>query len=320
MITYNHERFVAQAIESVLAQRGPFSIELVVGEDCSTDATRAIVQRFAGLHPEVVRPLLPTKNLGMRANFRATLAACRGEYVALLEGDDYWTDPEKLARQVALLDSEPSTPACAHPAEYVDAEGNRAGTIPPSGTLEPALDFARILEANRLPTASLVYRRALLPDLPAWTEGLYMSDWPTQLELARHGPIRTLPQIMSAYRWHPDGAWNGSAPVKRLAAMVEFYDRVEAHFPAARNAMLFSNRKETILELIKAADATGRRDILRHWIWRYWKAPPQPGRLPPGQHSTILRALCGWPKRAEAPRPARDATGAARPAVRARNP
>ena len=101
MITYNHERFIAQAIESVLMQETDFRVELVIGEDCSTDGTRAIVREFGERFPERIRLLLPEHNLGMMPNFVATLSACRGQYVALLEGDDYWTD-----RSYGALDPE----------------------------------------------------------------------------------------------------------------------------------------------------------------------------------------------------------------------
>ena len=105
MITYNHERFIAQAIESVLMQQTDFAVELVIGEDCSTDGTRAIVRDYGERYPERIRLLLPEHNLGMMPNFVATLKACRGQYVASVEGDDYWTDPHKLQKQVDFLES-----------------------------------------------------------------------------------------------------------------------------------------------------------------------------------------------------------------------
>lgn len=83
-ITYNHEKFIAQAIESVLMQVTDFPVELVIGEDCSTDGTRAIVQEYAVKYPGVIRPLLPDKNLGMAENYEAVRLACRGKYIAWL--------------------------------------------------------------------------------------------------------------------------------------------------------------------------------------------------------------------------------------------
>jgi glycosyltransferase involved in cell wall biosynthesis len=107
MITYNHERFITQALESVLAQRVNFDYEIVVGEDCSTDDTRAIVMYFHRRYPGRIVPLLREKNIGGARNIELTLAACRGQYVAMLEGDDYWTCEDKLQRQVDFLDANP---------------------------------------------------------------------------------------------------------------------------------------------------------------------------------------------------------------------
>jgi glycosyltransferase involved in cell wall biosynthesis len=113
MMTYNHERFIAQAIESVLEQKTSFDLELVIGEDCSTDGTRKIVAEYARKYPEKIKAMFRETNLGMTANGIQTLRECRGRYIALLEGDDYWTDPLKLQKQVDFLDVHPTCTACA---------------------------------------------------------------------------------------------------------------------------------------------------------------------------------------------------------------
>ena len=99
-ITYNHEQFIAQAIESWLMQKTSFEIEIIIGEDCSTDNTRAIIEKYRKLHPDLIKLIISESNVGMMPNFIRTLAACRGKYIALCEGDDYWTDPYKLQKQV----------------------------------------------------------------------------------------------------------------------------------------------------------------------------------------------------------------------------
>src|SRR4051812_40259185 len=125
MITFNHERYIAQAIESVLAQNAPFPIELVIGEDASTDGTRAIVEEYCRRYPGTVRACLRERNLGFRRNFIDTLRACRGRYVALLEGDDYWLSPDKLARQAEVLDVNPDVALCSARARVVYEGGDR---------------------------------------------------------------------------------------------------------------------------------------------------------------------------------------------------
>lgn len=103
MITYNHEKFIAQAIDSVIMQKTNFDYEIVIGEDCSTDRTREIVLEYKAKHPDKFKLLLQEKNVGMMQNFIVTLKTCNGKYIALLEGDDYWTDPLKLQKQVDFL-------------------------------------------------------------------------------------------------------------------------------------------------------------------------------------------------------------------------
>ena len=112
MTTYNHEAYLAQAIESVLAQQTSFGVELVLGDDCSTDSTAAICREYAAKYPGRVRFVTGQRNVGWRANYRRTFEACRGKYVAYCDGDDWWSDPRKLQMQADLLESDPSCGMC----------------------------------------------------------------------------------------------------------------------------------------------------------------------------------------------------------------
>ena len=107
MITCNHEPYIAQAIEGVLMQDTDFTIELIIGEDCSTDRTFEIVLNYQKKHPEMIRIITSKKNVGIKKNSRRVGKACRGKYIALCEGDDYWTDPSKLKKQVDFLEANP---------------------------------------------------------------------------------------------------------------------------------------------------------------------------------------------------------------------
>lgn len=112
MITYNHEDFVAKSIESVLQQKINAKIELVIGEDNSTDGTVAIIQHYSEKYPDLIRARFNHSNLGMISNFVKTLEDCRGKYIAILEGDDYWIDPYKLQKQVDFLEKNPDVVIC----------------------------------------------------------------------------------------------------------------------------------------------------------------------------------------------------------------
>ncbi len=107
MITYNHARFIRAGIEGVVRQQTSFPFELVIGEDCSTDETRAIVLEYQQRYPQIIRVLVSDANVGATSNALRTLIRCRGKYLAHCEGDDYWCDPEKLALQAEVLERRP---------------------------------------------------------------------------------------------------------------------------------------------------------------------------------------------------------------------
>src|ERR1035438_1167895 len=123
MLTYNHERFIAQALNSILSQRVTFDYEIVIGDDFSSDGTRDILARFCHKYPERIVLLLRERNIGAIRNMVATFAECQGEYVALLEGDDYWICDDKLQRQIDFLDSHRQTALCCHRVQLLDATG-----------------------------------------------------------------------------------------------------------------------------------------------------------------------------------------------------
>jgi glycosyltransferase involved in cell wall biosynthesis len=106
MITYNHAGYLAEAIEGVLKQQCHFPFELVIGEDASTDATRQVALEYQQRYPKIIRVIHSSANVGMNANSRRIFEKARGEYVAYCEGDDFWCAPDKLARQVALMESD----------------------------------------------------------------------------------------------------------------------------------------------------------------------------------------------------------------------
>jgi len=111
-ITYNHEPWIAKTIEGVLAQKVDFPIEYIIAEDCSTDGTREICERYAENYPAIIILLDSEKNLGFKENEKRAMEKVRGKYIAFCEGDDYWTCPDKLQRQVDFLEAHPDYSVC----------------------------------------------------------------------------------------------------------------------------------------------------------------------------------------------------------------
>ena len=113
-ITYNHEQYIRQCIEGVLAQKTSFPIEFIIADDCSTDETKSICEEYAKNNPDIIRLISSSANVGAVENEQRALLAAKGKYIATCEGDDYWTDPLKLQKQVDFMAAHPDYSVCFH--------------------------------------------------------------------------------------------------------------------------------------------------------------------------------------------------------------
>jgi len=172
--TYQQRDFIADALESVLAQRTPFPTEIVVADDCSTDGTRDLIRSYRDRHPDRIRLILPERNVGPTEMFRLGVEGLRGRYVAWLDGDDYWADPEKLVRQVRALDQHPAWAGCFHDAivKHLDGDAPDRRYVPDDVPAE--VGFADLLRANNIPSLSVMARGNHVRGLPDWVwKGLW---------------------------------------------------------------------------------------------------------------------------------------------------
>lgn len=124
MVTYNHGKYIAQALESVLMQNVNFNYEIVIGEDCSPDDTQLVIQEYVEKYPNKIKAIFRTQNIGGRRNFNDIYKRCTGKYLIALEGDDYWLDPDKLQMQFDFLEAHPEYIATSHWCEVMDESGN----------------------------------------------------------------------------------------------------------------------------------------------------------------------------------------------------
>lgn len=216
MITYNHEQYIAQALDSVLDQQVDFDYEIVIGEDCSTDSTREILKNYKAKFPDRVVLLERGKNLGMIRNLVDTLQHCTGEYIALLEGDDYWTDVDKLQKQIAFLDAHNDVAFYCHNALVVYEDSDQE-SHPFHADREDAFYTVKDLFPNFIPTCSTVFRAGLFSDIPEWFYSMPMADWPLHVMNARFGKFFYSREIMATYRIHSGGVWSGKQQMSILA-------------------------------------------------------------------------------------------------------
>ena len=229
--TYNHERFAAQAVESVLAQRTTFRYEVLLADDCSTDRTLAILRRYERQHPALVRVIVSSENRGDQGMrfFGHVLGLCRGEFIAWLDGDDFWTSPEKLQVQADFLEAHPDFSMCFHDVAQVDETGTRVlGRINAGdGLREPTLED--LLRYNFVGSCSPMFRRSVLCPLPEWYFRMPWGDWPAYLIAAQQGRIACLDRApMGVYRLHMGGAWSGLDMMRQQRLLVRFYGQLES--------------------------------------------------------------------------------------------
>jgi glycosyltransferase involved in cell wall biosynthesis len=223
MMTYNHERFIAQAIESVLEQKTVFDFELVIGEDCSTDGTRKIVAEYARKYPEKIRAMFRETNLGMTANFLQTLSECRGHYIALLEGDDYWTDPLKLQKQVDFLDVHPLYSLCCHCYKIYDEESKNWDPDDGNQTLFADAGEGKDITVDiffnyridwLIHPLTVVFRKEML-DIGISAKYKHFSDVPLFYHLIAKGKGRRFNFIGGVYRRHRGGIFSKKSAIEK---------------------------------------------------------------------------------------------------------
>lgn len=239
LITYNHEKFVAQAIESALMQETNFAYEIVVSDDCSRDRTPEIIADYARRYPDRIRPILRERNLGMNANFAETYYACNGMYVAFLEGDDYWTSPHKLQRQADFLDAHPQHVLCAHTVTVVHEGSDAPSFVTRSDPRGDATLADVIAYRYPLPTCGMMLRKSALDRFPPWFYEIFNCDYATQMLAARNGPIRYMDEPMGVYRKHGGGVTSLPSDYQ-MDRMIRLFHSLDAELDYAYHGMFLA--------------------------------------------------------------------------------
>ena len=228
LITYNQAAFIAQAIESVLEQQTTFDFELLIGEDDSSDGTRDIVRQYQARYPGRIRLFLNDRKNVVYVNGKPTglwnfannIRNTRGEYVALLEGDDYWTSPLKLQKQVDFLEHNRDCALCFHNVRVLHESEPSRIELHYTGAVRERYELADLLKGNFMHTCSVVFRSRLFADFPSWFFKCPLGDWPLHVLNAQHGRIGYLDEVMAVYRKHAKGVWSAQTQVQILAESI----------------------------------------------------------------------------------------------------
>ncbi|MDP3921147.1 MAG: glycosyltransferase [Candidatus Omnitrophota bacterium] len=208
--SYNHSKFIEEALDSFLIQKTTFPFEIIVFDDASTDSTQEIIEGYVKKYPNLFVPLLQKENLwqdrGVSGTVTVAYPNARGRYMAMCDGDDYWTDPLKLQKQVDYLDKFSEVSLCFHNAEIVNEEGSFVGDFHP-GPDSQFLDARYIISQGwRIATASMMFRsKYLKQNMPSWLKYAPSGDYALHLLLSHYGYLYGLKDKMSVYRNNPNG-------------------------------------------------------------------------------------------------------------------
>lgn len=231
IITYNHVRYIREALDSVLMQQTDFLYEICLGEDGSTDGTRQICEEYGRRYPDKIRLFLRDRTIPARQNYKVpfmhnwveTLNACRGKYIAFLDGDDYWTNPRKLQSQAGLMESDPGLAVCAHYTLNIREERPwLAGAIPQMPVDRFSLDDVLKRNVENLHTSSWMVRRNKSVDWQVFANSNF-GDLPVLVSSLLGGEGRVLPQVMSVYRIHTGGIFGPLSDSVRLCQNIALW-------------------------------------------------------------------------------------------------
>lgn len=240
LITYNQKSFISQTIDSILQQKVDFNYEIIIGDDCSTDGTRETLLEYQKNYPSLIKLILhPQKNAGIpgKINFISTIDAAKGKYIALLDGDDYWTDPLKLQKQVDFLEANSDFAICFHRVK-IDYEGESCEILSNENQKE-VLEFEDLALTNYIRTPSCVFRNGLFEKFPDWFYQSPVGDWVLHLLNAQHGKTKFLEDVMAVYRMHNNGVWSMKDPIETSVKWIGVVENCRQYFyPKASNIFM----------------------------------------------------------------------------------
>lgn len=279
-IAYNQEKFITQTLEGIVMQRTDFKFEAVVADDASTDGTVKLIAGYAERYPGIIKPVLRDKNLGMIGNFTDVLSRMTGKYIALCEGDDYWTDPLKLQKQVDFLEANPGYAVCFHSVKILTADGKLIDDF--AREVPETTDIYELGNGNYIRTASVVFRNnpEVLSDFVLWK--FPVGDPVLEFLFATQGKIKKLPGAMAVYR-HGIGVsaqteyW-GALGYDVLHLLCEYFkgkdERMYTALALLKNkfaanrirTLLQAGKEKGVAEFLNGMDCGSKKDFYKYLV------------------------------------------------------
>ncbi|MFC4930075.1 glycosyltransferase [Massilia sp. GCM10023247] len=262
--TYNHEAYIEDAILSFLAQDVAVPFEIIIRDDCSTDATQAIIRKYHALYPNIIQPIIEEKNtfrLGV-SPWVVSFPMARGQYLAICEGDDYWTDPNKLQRQYEIMEANPAWSFCCHNAEILYVESGRFTSFNQHRESGTCSTKALLLDDWFVPTASIFFRKeALPPVLPAWFSQVRSQDLALEVILSKRGPFWYDSANASVYRKNAIGSMSAtqSTPWDYFYKRIFLFRKLFSWLPYSMSHLVVFDIARSALKIVYAKALRYRR-------------------------------------------------------------
>lgn len=210
-MVYNHEKYIAQCLDGFLFQKCNFTYTIILGEDCSKDSSRKVILEYVKNYPGKFKLLLHDENIGAHANQQIILENCNGKYIAICEGDDFWTDPNKLQKQIDFLENNKDYVLCGHNVDKLNFEGE----IEVSKALSKPISFKQSqLHNTHIPTLSAVFRNKF-DKIPEELKISPSGDFLIWSYLGQFGDFYLMNETMAIYRQHNGGTWSGVNMIKQ---------------------------------------------------------------------------------------------------------
>lgn len=253
---YNQERYIRQCLEGVMMQQTNFSFEVIIGEDCSTDNTRSIVKEFEMRYPGIIKPIYHEKNVGPQRNaYEYCWPKLTGKYIAVCEGDDYWTDPGKLQKQVNFLEQHNDFVLCFHEVRTVD-ENNNILRQEEANADVIEYDWKSVFHKH-IATLSVVFRNCIPTTHKDFLDTIY-GDIFLFTVLSRYGKLAELGFIGGTYRKHADGMYSGRTMAQKYKGTIETRKFMK------RSALFNEEQKREIVKTMWREKKRYAKNLIRH--------------------------------------------------------
>lgn len=267
-ITHNHEKFIRDALDGFLIQKTDFPIEIIVRDDASTDATATIVRQYQTKHPDLIRAIYHTQNqyaLGKRA-FPEVFTMARGKYIALCEGDDYWTDPLKLQKQVDFMEAHRECSISCHKVVVRHDDSSTGDVIFPNITGNQVFSKEDLYKSRFIRTASTLFINSGISKLIEISDGIASGDAALFYYYAQLGKIGFIDDCMAVYRVHDGGVWSGKSEQDQMEGLVDTRVKLRSRFRIRHSREFDRETLKYILKLLNVFNTSNNTKEMKRYL------------------------------------------------------